>query len=136
VTEQPFVIQVRGRLPAHSVDPAMSVSGGCRIDTLLKLVVRDQAALNGLLRRLEDLGLDLVEFRRLSSTSADGRPLSVEVVLAGSIGDLAASMLEDQLHTVQLSTRVVLSDQNLMDQTLDRILSSGAEVEHATGLGK
>lgn len=135
MTEQRFVIQVQGRLPAHSVDAAMRDSGSCRIDTLLRLAVRDQAALNGLLRRLEDLGLNLVEFRRLSSTSADARPIPVEVLLAGSIGDLAASMLEDQAQIVALSTRVAFSDQNLMDQTLARIVSSGAEVEHTTGSG-
>jgi len=135
VTEQRLVIQVRGHLPKHSVDLALSVAGGCSIDTLLKAVVRDQAALNGLLRRLEDLGLDLVEFRRLSSTSERSRNLSVEVVVAGPLGDLAASILQDQISITQLSTRVAFSDQKLMSQTLDRIRRSGAEVEYATVVG-
>ena len=136
MTEQRLVIQVRGHLPTHTVDLAMSVAGGCSIDTLLKVVVRDQAALNGLLRRLEDLGLDLVEFRRLSSTSGHSRNLSVEVVVAGPLGDLAVSMLQDQISITQLSTRVAFSDQKLMNQTLDRIRRSGAEVEYPTVVGK
>lgn len=129
-----LIIQVKGRLPLHSVDLAMGVVGGCSIETVLKVLVRDQASLNGLLRRLEDLGLNLVEFRRLSPASDTSANIIVEVVVGGPLGDLAASILQDQLRITSMSTRVTFSDQDLMNQAFDRLQCLGAEVEYATAL--
>lgn len=75
-----------------------------------------------------------MEFRRLSSASDTNSSISVEVVVGGPVGDLAASILQDQLRITHLSTRVSFSDQDLMNQTFNRLQFLGAEVEYATVL--
>jgi hypothetical protein len=61
-----YEIRVRGRLS----DSLMAAFEGMRasvepVETVLHGPVRDQAALYGLLDRIQDLGLELVEVRRL-----------------------------------------------------------------------
>jgi hypothetical protein len=43
------------------------------VDTVLEGTVDDGAALHGLLRRIEALGLELVEVRRLTDSADSGR---------------------------------------------------------------
>ena len=66
VTAKLFEIRVRGTVP----EDVLADAGGMRVvaepaQTVLRGSVRDQAALQGLLSRLHDLGLELVEVRRL-----------------------------------------------------------------------
>ena len=69
-----YEIRVRGRLSRtliaefEQLDLAASTEP---IETVLRGPVVDQAALHGLLRRVEALGLELVEVRRTMSESRD-----------------------------------------------------------------
>lgn len=133
-----FVVQVSGYLPPHSLDRDSSVHR----QTVLRATMSDQAALYGFLKVLNDLGLDLLDLRQLpgasaqegtgpGSTSDHGAPLMIEVVIRGSIGDLAVSALRDHVEVTHLATRIVLSDRLLLDQVLDWARTTGAAVEYA-----
>jgi hypothetical protein len=133
-----FVVQVSGFLPPHTLDR----EGRVFRQTVLRATVLDQAALYGLLRVLHDLGLELVDLRQLppsepppgsetGSLSNHGAPMSIEVVIRGSIGDLAVSALCDHVEVTHLATRLVLSDRALLDQVLDWARTAGAAVEYA-----
>jgi hypothetical protein len=69
-----YEIRVKGRLSKlltrefERLDLGVSVQP---VETVLSATFEDQAALYGMLRRLEGLGLELVELRQL--TSADPR---------------------------------------------------------------
>lgn len=131
-----FVVQVSGLLPPHSLDRGGSVSR----QTVLWATLRDQAALYGFLQVLNDLGLDLVDLRQhprpgapgAGSPPADhGAPLRIEVVIRGSVGDLAVYALGDHVEVTHLATRLLLSDRLLLGQVLDWARTAGAVVEYA-----
>jgi hypothetical protein len=65
-----YQITVRGRIGPALVDAfdgmTVSVAGA---DTLLRGQVVDQSALHGVLERIESLGLELLDVRRLDPTS-------------------------------------------------------------------
>jgi hypothetical protein len=72
-TAKLFEIRVRGTVP----DDVLTDASGMQVvaepaQTLLRGCVRDQAALQGLLCRLHDLGLELVEVRRLNPAPQAG----------------------------------------------------------------
>ena len=66
-----YEVRLRGRLSSvllqqfGSLHPVVDDRSGPPVDTLLQGPVEDQAALHGLLRRIESLGLELLELRRL-----------------------------------------------------------------------
>jgi hypothetical protein len=134
-----FVVQVSGFLPPHSLDRDGRVSR----QTVLGATVRDQAALYGFLGVLNDLGLELVDLRQLPRSGAPGEPragsppadrdapLGVEVVIRGSVGDLAVYTLGDHVEVTHLATRLLLSDRLLLGQVLDWARTAGAVVEYA-----
>jgi hypothetical protein len=65
-TEARYEIRVRGRVSSAvlaTFDPLESDVE--RVETILHGPVRDQAELHGLLHRLQALGLELIEVRRL-----------------------------------------------------------------------
>jgi len=65
VTDDTYVITVRGAVGpavrAAFVDVQVSVAGDT---TMLRRAGTDQAALHGLLRRIEDLGLEVIDVHR------------------------------------------------------------------------
>ena len=64
-----FEIHVRGQLSADVLDEFEGLTTSVvPAETVLSGVVPDQAALYGILNRLQSLGLELVEVRRLSET--------------------------------------------------------------------
>ena len=73
VTDGTYVITVRGSagpwVRAFFDDTEVSVVGDT---TLLRRAGADQAALYGLLRRIEDLGLELLDVHRESAEPAGG----------------------------------------------------------------
>jgi hypothetical protein len=69
-----YEIRIKGRLS----DPQLAVFGELTAtvetgETVLHGVVRDQAALYGLLDRIQSLGLELVEVRRLPRAPGEQR---------------------------------------------------------------
>ena len=61
-----YEIRIRGRLRAAVLETFDAMESDVEpVETILHGPVRDQAALHGLLRRLESLGLELIEVRRL-----------------------------------------------------------------------
>jgi len=73
MTEGTYVITVRGvagsGVRAFFDDTEVSVAGDT---TVLRRTEADQAALHGLLRRIQDLGLELLDVRREPAESAGG----------------------------------------------------------------
>jgi hypothetical protein len=134
-----FVVQVSGFLPTHSLDR----DGSVLRQTVLSATVPDQAALYGFLKVLNDLGLNLVDLRQLppsgthgepragSPPADDGAPLRIEVVIRGSVGDLALYALRDHVEVTHLATRLLLSDRLLLGQVLDWARTADVAVEYA-----
>ena len=60
-----YEIRIRGRVSAAVLDTFDMESDVEPVETILHGPVRDQAELHGLLRRLQSLGLELIEVRRL-----------------------------------------------------------------------
>lgn len=132
------VVQVSGFLPPHTLDR----EGRVLRQTVLRSTMRDQAAQYGFLKVLQDLGLELVDLRQLppsqtpagtetGSLSDHDNRLMIEVVIRGSIGDLAVSALCDHVEVTHLATRLLLSDRCLLGQVLDWARSADADVEYA-----
>jgi hypothetical protein len=68
-----YTFRVRGRLSPDVVaalDPLRPTE--CTTETVLRGTVTDQAALHGLIMRLEQLGVELVGLLRLPDTSSAG----------------------------------------------------------------
>jgi hypothetical protein len=66
VAEPQYEIRVRGRVSQAVLQTFESLeSDPDRVETILHGPVRDQAELHGLLGRLQALGLELIEVRRL-----------------------------------------------------------------------
>lgn len=127
-----FVIQVGGTLPPHALDK----DGSVQRHTVLLVTVRDQAALYGFLEVLNDLGLDLLDFHQVTGTRRAGSvvkhtdPLTIEVLIRGSIGHLAAAELRDHAEVTHLATRLVLTDRRVLDEVLDWARQADAPIEY------
>lgn len=139
-----FMLQVAGRHQPEILADGALLDGKVRLATVLLAVVRDQAALQGLLRRISDLGLSLVEVHE-SGESADPtggpdvreliRPRHLyEVAVDGPIGVLVEETLADHVEIVGVSTRYTLADAALMGDVLTRLLARGVDLEYAREL--
>lgn len=61
-----YEIRIRGRVSAAVLDTFDAMQSEVEpVETILHGPVRDQAELHGLLHRLQSLGLELIEVRRL-----------------------------------------------------------------------
>ncbi|HMG45413.1 MAG TPA: hypothetical protein VK611_29030 [Acidimicrobiales bacterium] len=72
-----YEIRLRGRLSSallNQFEQLELVPGSEPVETLLQGPVEDQAALHGLLRRIEALGLELIELRRLPGPTQPRHP--------------------------------------------------------------
>ena len=142
--ERTFMLQVGGRHQPEVLGDGAILDGRGRLATVLQVVVRDQAALQGLLRLISDLGLSLVEVHesgeRGDSSGGPGvRELispcrAYDVTVDGPIGVLVEETLADHIEIVRVSTRYTFSDAALMGEVLTRLLSRGVDLEHATEL--
>ena len=66
VSDTRYEIRIRGRVSAAVLDTFDAMESDVEpVETILHGPVRDQAELHGLLRRLQSLGLELIEVRRL-----------------------------------------------------------------------
>jgi hypothetical protein len=70
VADTRYEIRIRGRVSAAVLETFDAMESDVEpVETILHGPVRDQAELHGLLRRLESLGLELIEVRRLPEGS-------------------------------------------------------------------
>ncbi|MGB8021927.1 MAG: hypothetical protein WCF04_11915 [Candidatus Nanopelagicales bacterium] len=70
---RPYEILCRGPVPTALFSDVLADFPSIAVQTVLTGQVRDQAELHGLLRRLHDLGIELVAFRQLiPAPPADG----------------------------------------------------------------
>lgn len=68
MTSRLYEIHVRGRVPPEELVELEGLTADeVPLVTVLRGAIADQAALNGVLVRLQDLGLELVELRRLET---------------------------------------------------------------------
>jgi hypothetical protein len=76
---QAVEIRVRGQMDKSWADRfgGLTITHTENGETALTGLVRDQAALHGLLSRLADLGLELISFRTSSSAEGDLRESSI-----------------------------------------------------------
>jgi hypothetical protein len=66
VPDTRYEIRIRGRVSAAVLETFDAMQSDVEpVETILHGPVRDQAELHGLLRRLQSLGLELIEVRRL-----------------------------------------------------------------------
>ena len=94
--------------------------------TVLRRSIRGQAALRGILLRLQRLGIGLVEMRQLPDDPITGcTTVSVEIVVTGALGDVAARAFADA--AVERRQVLVVSPQNTLD-ALSWLTASGVEV--------
>jgi hypothetical protein len=71
VPETVYEIRIRGRVSQTVLDTFEQMESSAeRVETILHGPVRDQAELHGLLHRIQALGLELVEVRRLPESDA------------------------------------------------------------------
>ena len=71
-----YELRIRGRLSSTLVSEFEELSLGASVEpveTVLAGPVEDQAALHGLIRRIEALGLELIELRRLPNIASRSR---------------------------------------------------------------
>jgi len=74
VTDASYEIRLKGRVG----DPVLSTLGDLNAsvrpaETVLRGAVKDQAALHGLLDRIQSLGLELIEIRQVEDVSSRER---------------------------------------------------------------
>ena len=71
-----YELRIRGRLSSTLINELEELSLGASVEpveTVLAGPVEDQAALHGLIRRIEALGLELIEVRRLPNIAFRSR---------------------------------------------------------------
>jgi hypothetical protein len=73
VSPTAYEIRIKGRVSEQLLAVFEGMDATVQsMETVLRGPVRDQAALHGLLDRIQALGLELVEVRRLSGKPAEG----------------------------------------------------------------
>lgn len=80
---KPYAIVVRGPVPDDLLSEVLADFPGISLQTVLTGQVADQAQLQGLLRRLHDLGIELVAFRQLPPAAP---PLSGDLPVSNPAG--------------------------------------------------
>jgi hypothetical protein len=71
VPDTRYEIRIKGRVSAAVLQTFAAMESDVEpVETILHGPVRDQAELHGLLHRLQSLGLELIEVRRLPDSSS------------------------------------------------------------------
>jgi hypothetical protein len=65
-----YEIHIRGALPEHVLAELRAAHPTLEVQTVMSGRVRDQAELQGLLRRIHHLGLELLEMRQVPDPTA------------------------------------------------------------------
>jgi hypothetical protein len=127
-----FILQVSGRQAPGDLAGIDHVVDRVRLSSVLRASVRDQAALHGLLRRVHDLGLSLLDLHEAgASPSRSGTERDYEVTVDGPVGEVVETTLVDYIGPLHVSSRYSFTDPVLMGEVLSRLLERGADLEHA-----
>ena len=127
-----FILQVSGRHASSDLTGIGYAADSIRLSTVLRVNVRDQAALQGLLRRVHDLGLALVDLHEAPSPRhRPGAEREYEVTVEGPLGEAVETTLSDYIGPIHVSSRYSFSDAAFMGDVLTRLLDRGAELEHS-----
>ena len=126
-----FIVQVSGRHEPGDFLGDERGSDSLHITTVLRTSVRDQSALQGLLRRVHDLGLSLVELHD-AGLPGGASPTEREywLTVEGPLGEMTESALVDFIGPIGVSTRYSFADPLRMSAVLTQMLDRGAELEH------
>ena len=127
-----FILQVSGRHASGDTAGIDRLPDRVGLSSVVRVSVRDQAALHGLLRRLHDLGLRLVELHDLGVPAGRRNAhRDYEVTVDGPLGEVVETALLDFIGPFQVSSRYSFADPVLMGEVLNRLLDRGAELEYA-----
>lgn len=136
MTGRRFILQVSGHHASGDTAGIDHVADRVRLSTVLRASVRDQAALQGLLRRIHDLGLSLVDLHDAGTPGeSPNAQRSYEVTVDGPVGEVVEEALSDYIGPIHVSSRYSFADPVLMGEVLTRLLDRGAELEHASEQG-
>jgi hypothetical protein len=142
-----YQIDVRGRLPDGTLDVDLIDRRRIRVLTMVTVGLRDDAALHGLLRRIQGLALELVELRRLPADEAGdlmatarghdhaGRAFGMDLLVAGGLGEAALGSFADVCTLESVGTRLVIDGSPAVGDVLLRLESAGLAVVAVTGRG-
>lgn len=132
MAQRRFIVQVGGRHALADLAGLDYEPAAVKLSTVLHVRVRDQAALQGLLHRLHDLGLSLIEVHDVTVPfEGDEAERAFEVTVEGPIGELVESALSDYIGPFRISSRYSFAEAAQMGAVLTRLLARGADIEHA-----
>ena len=127
-----FVVQVSGR---HAPGAALGNEWDAdpvHVTTLLRASVRDQSALQGLLRRIHDLGLNLVALHETGRPDgATSGEREYWLTIEGPLGETTEAAIVDFIGPIQVSTRYAFAEPVHMRAALALLVEHGAELEYA-----
>jgi len=127
-----FILQVAGRHAPGDLADIDHAWDRVSLSTVLRVKVRDQAALQGLLRQVHDLGLSLLDLHE--ATGPPRHPKAerdYEVTVEGPVGEVVETTLSDHIGPIHVSSRYSFIDPVVMGEVLTRLLDRGADLEHA-----
>ncbi len=125
-----YEVRLSGAVPDGTLelDPALQLVDAPT--TILRGQVRDDAALHGLLNRLQALHISVLSVQRLTSGRRPSRsPIPVEVVLGGVLGEAGLSFIAESLADETVATQLTIRSGLDTTQVVGRLASTGVHVE-------
>ena len=125
-----YEVRLTGAVPDGilELDPALQLLDAPT--TILRGRVRDDAALHGLLNRLQALHISVLSVQRLTSGRRPSRsPIPVEVVLGGVLGEAGLSFIGESLDDETVATQLTLRSALDTAQVVGRLGTTGVHVE-------
>jgi hypothetical protein len=125
-----YVVRLSGAVPDGTLelDPALQLLDAPT--TILRGQVRDDAALHGLLNRLQALHISVLSVQRLTSGRRPSRsPIPVEVVLGGVLGEAGLSFIAESLSDETVATQLTIGSGLDTTQVVGRLATTGVHVE-------
>ncbi len=125
-----YEVRLSGALPdgALELDPSLQLLDAPT--TILRGQVRDDAALHGLLNRLQALHISVLSVQRVTSGRRPPHsPIPVEVVLGGVLGEAGLSFIAESLADETVATKLSIRSTLDTTQVVGRLATTGVHVE-------
>lgn len=125
-----YEVRLSGAVPHGTLelDPALQLLDAPT--TILRGQVRDDAALHGLLNRLQALHVSVLSVKRLTSGRRPSRSsIPVEVVLGGVLGEAGVSFIAESLSDETVATQLTIRSGLDTTQVVGRLATTGVHVE-------